>query len=85
MSACPIGQSGSGLSCCRDGDVIKPDLRHPDCFPISLPRNDHMFGSFGEQCMEFVRSLPAPRPECNFGPREQVGMFSSDRQTDQAL
>jgi hypothetical protein len=72
MSACPIGQSGSGLSCCRDGNVIKQELRHPDCFPISLPQNDHMFGSFGERCMEFVRSLPAPRPECNFGPREQV-------------
>jgi peroxidase len=72
MSVCPIGQSGSGLSCCRDGDIIKPELRHPDCFPISLSQNDHIFGPFGERCMEFVRSLPAPRPECNFGPREQV-------------
>lgn len=66
------GQSGSGLSCCRDGDIIKPELRHPDCFPIPIPRNDHIFAQFGERCMEFVRSLPAPRPECNFGPREQV-------------
>lgn len=66
------GQSGFGISCCRSGRVIEPSLRHPDCFAIELPRNDHVFARFGEQCMEFVRSLPAPRPECNFGPREQV-------------
>nr|CAD7570072.1 unnamed protein product [Timema californicum] len=66
------GQSGSGLSCCRNGDVVSQELRHPDCFPIILPKDDHIFAKLGEHCMEFVRSLPAPRPECNFGPREQV-------------
>lgn len=66
------GQSGSGISCCRDGLVIADNLRHPDCFHIELPRTDRVFSPFGERCMEFVRSLPAPRPECNFGPREQV-------------
>lgn len=66
------GQMGSGISCCRNGREIESSLRHPDCFQIEIPRNDHMFAPFGERCMEFVRSLPAPRPECNFGPREQV-------------
>ncbi|XP_069702687.1 salivary peroxidase/catechol oxidase-like isoform X3 [Periplaneta americana] len=70
------GQSGAGLSCCREGKVIQQDLRHPDCFPISLPQNDHIFAPFGERCMEFVRSLPAPRPECNFGPREQMNQVT---------
>lgn len=69
-----IGVSGSGISCCRDGQVLPNQLRHPDCFAIDLPRNDHIFSPFGERCMEFVRSLPAPRPECNFGPREQVSL-----------
>lgn len=66
------GQSGFGISCCRNGRPIDPSLRHPDCFAIEIPINDHVFSRFGERCMEFVRSLPAPRPECNFGPREQV-------------
>lgn len=74
MTHTPIsrGQMGSGISCCRNGREIDASLRHPDCFQIEIPRNDHMFAPFGERCMEFVRSLPAPRPECNFGPREQV-------------
>nr|CAD7459093.1 unnamed protein product [Timema tahoe] len=70
------GQSGSGLSCCRNGDVVSQELRHPDCFPIILPNDDHIFAKLGEHCMEFVRSLPAPRPECNFGPREQMNQVS---------
>ncbi|XP_039283319.1 peroxidase [Nilaparvata lugens] len=70
------GQSGSGISCCRDGKVIDEAFRHPDCFTIDLPLADHIFSPFGERCMEFVRSLPAPRPECNFGPREQMNQVS---------
>ncbi|RZF43124.1 hypothetical protein LSTR_LSTR001302 [Laodelphax striatellus] len=70
------GQSGSGISCCRDGRVIDEAFRHPDCFTIDLPLADHIFAPFGERCMEFVRSLPAPRPECNFGPREQMNQVT---------
>lgn len=70
------GQSGFGISCCRNGKLIDASLRHPDCFAIEIPPNDHMFSKFGEQCMEFVRSLPAPRPECNFGPREQMNQIT---------
>ncbi|CAH0385310.1 unnamed protein product [Bemisia tabaci] len=70
------GQGGSGIACCRGGKVIDKRLRHPDCFPIGIPRNDPVFAQFGETCMEFVRSLPAARPECNFGPREQMNQIS---------
>ncbi|XP_050420368.1 peroxidase-like [Adelges cooleyi] len=79
MTQTPIsrGQMGSGISCCRNGREIDSSLRHPDCFPIEIPRNDQMFSPFGEMCMEFVRSLPAPRPECNFGPREQMNQLTA--------
>lgn len=79
MTHTPIsrGQMGSGISCCRNGREIESSLRHPDCFQIEIPRNDHAFAPFGERCMEFVRSLPAPRPECNFGPREQVKILKN--------
>lgn len=66
------GQSGAGISCCREGVPLEPQFRHPDCFHIDIPKTDKTYSPFGERCMEFVRSLPAPRPECNFGPREQV-------------
>ena len=66
------GSEESGILCCENGEVITESSRHRECFPISLPSNDHVFGKFGEKCMEFVRSMPAPRSGCNFGPREQV-------------
>ncbi|XP_047106003.1 peroxidase-like [Schistocerca piceifrons] len=71
-----FGQSGTGITCCENGDIIAPSKRHPDCFPILIPNNDRTFSRFGERCMEFVRSLPAPRPECNFGPREQMNQIT---------
>ena len=60
------------MACCRNGKIIEESLRHPDCFPIPIDRNDAFYGQFGQECMEFVRSLPAVRPRCTFGPREQV-------------
>ncbi|KAK3917344.1 Chorion peroxidase [Frankliniella fusca] len=70
------GQNGVGISCCQDGQVSDPRVSHPDCFPIPVPRDDRFLAPFGERCMEFVRSLPAPRPECNFGPREQMNQIT---------
>jgi peroxidase len=66
------GQNSSGVTCCRSGQFLDPSIRHPDCFPISIPTNDPFYAQFNQRCMEFVRSLPAPRPGCTFGPREQV-------------
>ena len=37
----------------------------------------HVSGRFGQRCMEFVRSMPAPRSGCNFGPREQVNQITA--------
>ncbi|XP_073997956.1 peroxidase-like isoform X2 [Rhodnius prolixus] len=70
------GEGGAGISCCQDGQMIPERFRHPDCFPILLPRRDPVFSTFGDRCMEFARSLPAPRPECNFGPREQMNQIT---------
>uniref|UniRef100_A0A0A9Z8J0 Chorion peroxidase n=1 Tax=Lygus hesperus TaxID=30085 RepID=A0A0A9Z8J0_LYGHE len=70
------GESGAGITCCNNGVERPPNFRHPDCFPIMLPRIDPVFSPFGERCMEFARSLPAPRPECNFGPREQMNQIT---------
>ncbi|CAB3381413.1 Hypothetical predicted protein [Cloeon dipterum] len=70
------GPTQSGIACCTNGKINDPDKRHPDCFPIGLPSRDPVFGPIGEQCMEFVRSLPAPRPQCNFGPREQMNQIT---------
>lgn len=36
-----------------------------------------LYSKFGQKCMEFVRSSPAPRMSCNFGPREQVNQITA--------
>lgn len=60
------------MTCCQRGQFLDASVRHPDCFPIAIPENDPFYAQFNQRCMEFVRSLPAPRPGCTFGPREQV-------------
>ena len=71
------GTNQTSISCCRNGQHLPSNLLHPDCFPITIPSNDPFFRQFNQQCMEFVRSLPAPRRECNFGPREQMNQITS--------
>ncbi|KAK3866246.1 hypothetical protein Pcinc_028210 [Petrolisthes cinctipes] len=71
------GMNMSDITCCSKGQ--QRDLRelHPDCMPILIPETDSFYAKFGQKCMEFVRSMPAVRPKCNFGPREQMNQITS--------
>ena len=73
-----IGEKGEGsdITCCEEDGrrPISKDIRHPECFEVQIPRNDPFYSRLGQTCMEFVRSMPAERPECNLGPREQVNI-----------
>ena len=60
------------IFCCQNGRKLPPNQLHPECLPIEIPSNDFFFSRFGQKCMEFVRSMPAERPDCSLGPREQV-------------
>ncbi|CAG0883745.1 unnamed protein product [Darwinula stevensoni] len=64
-----------GIKCCQNGEEIIPSP-HFACFPIRIPPNDPFYSQFGERCMEFVRSLPGPRPGCTFGPGEQMNQLT---------
>lgn len=45
--------------------------------PIQVPRNDWFMGRFGMRCMEFIRSAPATRIDCDLGWREQINQVTS--------
>lgn len=45
--------------------------------PINVDQQDYFFGRLGVRCLEFVRSGPAPREDCGFGPREQLSQVTS--------
>ena len=76
-----VGEKGEGsdITCCEEDGrrPVSKDIRHPDCFEVQIPRNDPFYSRLGQTCMEFVRSMPAERPECNLGPREQVNILIS--------
>ena len=67
-------ESETEIICCQDGSKLPGELLHPECHPIDIPPNDHFYSRLGQRCMEFARSMPAERPDCNLGPREQVLM-----------
>ncbi|XP_037091237.1 peroxidasin homolog [Pollicipes pollicipes] len=64
---------GSPISCCS----LPPQLQHPDCFPIAIPRTDSLYRQSGQSCMEFARSVAAVHNGCGLGPREQVNQVTS--------
>ena len=77
LSSTPVlkGDKESGIQCCSDsGKPIERRNRHHECFQIKIPKDDLDYSPWKVTCMDFVRSMPAQRPECNFGPREQVDL-----------
>lgn len=67
LTAQSRGFKNSVFKCCN----VPKDERHPDCLPIPIPSDDPLFNGT-QNCMEFVRSSPTPRPACSLGPREQL-------------
>ncbi len=69
-----IDANGMGIQCCTaEGKLLNnTELLHPECLPIVIPTDDPFFSKFGQRCMSFVRSTPAPRFDCSFGYGEQV-------------
>ncbi|XP_063981549.1 chorion peroxidase-like isoform X2 [Diachasmimorpha longicaudata] len=73
------GFNGTFPQCCRNrgAEFQPPEFMHPDCLPIIVNPQDRFFGRQGVRCLEFVRSGPAPRENCGFGPREQLSQVTS--------
>ncbi|XP_043244328.1 peroxidase-like isoform X3 [Amphibalanus amphitrite] len=70
-------EGSSGIECCtEEGKDLPVSLRHPQCFPIPVSEFDPFYRQFGRTCLNFVRSLPAPRPDCNFGYAEQMNALT---------
>ncbi|KAK5650372.1 hypothetical protein RI129_001401 [Pyrocoelia pectoralis] len=70
--------NGSAISCCsEDGsEEIPHEFRHFACFPIIIPRKDPFFGTYKQGCMNFVRSVLAPRSDCTLGYAQQMNKVS---------
>ncbi|KAK3858002.1 hypothetical protein Pcinc_035774, partial [Petrolisthes cinctipes] len=68
----------SGIECCEDEGrrLIDPSFLHPSCFPIEIPENDPFYSRLGRRCMNFVRSMIAPRSGCTLGYAEQLNQIT---------
>ena len=54
-----LGVNGSSIRCCGQQEL------HPECFPITVDENDEFYSDKAINCMDFVRSAPAP--QCQIG------------------
>ncbi|KAG7174694.1 Chorion peroxidase-like 11, partial [Homarus americanus] len=69
----------SGIECCAPygRGKVDPSFTHPACHPIEIPENDPFYGRVGRRCMNFVRSMFAPRTDpCNLGFAEQMNQIT---------
>ncbi|XP_052132307.1 peroxidase-like, partial [Frankliniella occidentalis] len=65
--------TGTALTCCRpDATPLAPRHAHPLCQPVTIPQDDPFYGRVRARCMSYIRSLHAFRPDCGFGPAEQM-------------
>lgn len=70
-------ENGSPIRCCNYGYRLPDENLSPDCFPISLPEQDKLYGRFFERCMEFVRSVYVLSDDCTLGPRQQINQLTA--------
>ncbi|XP_057375088.1 peroxidase-like [Daphnia carinata] len=69
--------NGSGISCCTpDGKHQSWELRHPHCFTLDILPDDTFYRQFRVECVNFVRSMVAPRSDCTFGYAEQLNQVT---------
>ncbi|XP_011686362.1 PREDICTED: uncharacterized protein LOC105449063 isoform X2 [Wasmannia auropunctata] len=73
------GFNGTIPQCCLQGGMgfQPPEFMHPECLPIAVNLRDSFYGPLGVRCLEFLRSGPAPKEGCEFGPREQLSQVTS--------
>ena len=64
---------GEAIRCCTpDGKYLSSEQTHPLCFPIDVSAENEFYSAHGVSCQEFIRSVIAPREDCNFGYANQV-------------
>lgn len=70
--------NGSAISCCAsDGSRKLTHLeRHYSCMAIDIPDEDAFYSHFNQKCMNFVRSVLAPRQDCTLGYAQQMNKIT---------
>jgi len=64
---------GQAIKCCTpDGKYLSPERTHPLCFQIDVPNDHEFYSQHGVSCLDFVRSVIAPRDDCKFGFADQL-------------
>lgn len=79
---------GGGFDCCSPQVLANPNLKHPECFAMQLPKDDPYYAQYGVKCLNFLRAVPVPMFDCAVGIREQMntatayidmhGMYGND-------
>jgi len=69
--------NATGISCCtQNGKHLPKQMRHPHCFTLDILPNDPFYSQYGVECINFVRSMVAPRSDCKFGYAEQLNQVT---------
>ncbi|XP_043210386.1 peroxidase-like [Amphibalanus amphitrite] len=87
--------STSPIECCEPNHQFPAQPLHPQCFPIPVAANDPFYQTWNVRCHNFVRSIPAPDPQCLPRPATQLNdittwldlsqVYGSERQQARGL
>ncbi|XP_065567232.1 peroxidase-like [Artemia franciscana] len=69
--------NNSAIQCCSPyGDYVSKEYKHPHCFVVDILPGDPFYSQYGVKCLNFVRSMVAPRSDCAFGYAEQMNQVT---------